>query len=110
MANCGSESRDPEEGPYSAWSGAGMMVGGGLSWEPRMQAARRAGAGVDTGRDKEMALTLQCPMPRQVAGVTLKVFRLSLLLALWSPCWVSQSPNSPSPGGPESGAPGGPER
>lgn len=88
------------------WHGGG---GGGLSWEPRMQVARRAGTGVDTGRDKEMALTLQCQMPRKVAGVTLKVFRLSLLLALWSPCWVSQSPNSPSPGGPESGAPGRPE-
>ena len=62
------------------WHGGG---GGGLSWEPRMQVARRAGTGVDTGRDKEMALTLQCQMPRKVAGVTLKVFRLSLLLALF---------------------------
>lgn len=40
--------------------------------------------------DKEMALTLQCQMPRKVAGVTLKVFRFSLLLALRSHRWVSQ--------------------
>lgn len=65
MAECGSESRDPEEGLHSDWGMAGtVVVGGALSWEPRMQTARRAGAGVDTGRDKEMALTLPCPMPR----------------------------------------------
>lgn len=39
-----------------------------------------AGSGVDTSPDKEMALTLQCQMPRKVAGVRLKVFRLFLLL------------------------------
>lgn len=56
--------------------------------------------------DKEMALTLQCQMPRKVAGVRLKVFRLFLLLlGLESPGSVSQKSKEPPPGGPESDAP-----
>lgn len=51
---------------------------------------------MDTGPDKEMALTLQCQMPRKVAGVRLKVFRLFLLLlVLGSPRWVSQKSKEP---------------
>ena len=45
------------------WHGDGR---GGLFWEPRMQVARRAGAGVDTGWDKEMAGPFFC---RNLPGV-----------------------------------------
>lgn len=51
------------------------------------------------GPDKETALTLQCQMPRKVAGVRLKVFRLFLLLlGLESPGWLSQKSKEPPPG------------
>lgn len=61
---------------------------------------------MDTGPEKEMALTLQCQMPRKVAGVRLKVFRLFLLLlGLGSPRWVSQKSKEPPSWGAESDAP-----
>lgn len=61
-----------------------------------MQEGQEQGAGVDTGPDKERALTLQCQMPQKVAGVRLKVFRLFLLLlGLGSPRWVSQKSKEP---------------
>lgn len=100
----------PEEGLLQR-PGRGSGTGGGgsgsLTSEPGEQVAGGAGAGrVDTGPEKEMALTLQCQMPRKVAGVRLKVFRLFLLLlGLGSPRWVSQKSKEPPSWGAESDAP-----
>lgn len=73
---------------------------GSLTWEPGAQGQEGQEQGVDTGPNKEMALTLQCQMPQKVAGVRLKVFMLFLLfLGLGSPRWVSQKSKEPPPGG-----------
>lgn len=100
----------PEEGllqrsGVGPWHSAALAQWGvgSLPSEPggRLQEGQEQGGGVNMGPDKEMALTLQCQMPRKVAGVRLKVFRLFLLLL------GSLSPKSkePPPWRPESDAP-----
>lgn len=62
------------------------MVGVGVGSLPSKPGGQTAGAGgVDVGPNKEMALTLQCQMPRKVAEIRLKFFRLS------SPSWLRVS-------------------